>query len=134
MIDITKLKALETLIKDKEDKKLSNPLSDDKIEYNEPQLKKDSFNQLKDEHLRNKNKEDIADQQKDRELKEKYARWLYMLLASEIAIIFIIVLLDGFSLMGFKINEWLLGVIFNSIIVQSFFLVRLVTEYLFKKK
>lgn len=134
MIDITKLKALETLIKDKEDKKLSNPLPDDKIEYNEPQLKKDSFNQLKDEHLRNKNKEDIADQQKDRELKEKYARWLYMLLASEIAIIFIIVLLDGFSLMGFKINEWLLGVIFNSIIVQSFFLVRLVTEYLFKKK
>lgn len=134
MIDDTKLKSLETLIKDKEDKKLSSFSIDNKTEYKEPELKKDSLGYIKDEHLRNKNKEDIADQQKDRELKEKYARWLYRLLACEIGIIFIIVLLDGFSLWGFKINEWLLGIIFNSIIVQSFFLVRLVTEYLFKKK
>lgn len=133
MINITKTQGLEALIKDKEEKKLSN-VAGDKTEYKEPTLKKDSLEQLKSEHLRNKNKEDIADQQKDRELKEKYARWLYMLLASEIGIIFIIVLLAGFSLCGFTINEWLLGIIFNTIIVQSFFLVRLVTEYLFKKK
>ncbi|MFY4810771.1 hypothetical protein ACOTWH_09125 [Aliarcobacter butzleri] len=131
---INKIAILEALIKDKENKKLSSTSNSDTTEYTEPELKKDSLDQLKNEHLRNKNKEDIADQQKDRELKEKYARWLYRLLASEIAIIFIIVLLDGFSLWCFKINEWLLGVIFNSIIVQSFFLVRLVTEYLFKKK
>ncbi len=133
MIDITKINGLEALIKDKEEKKLSKKV-DDKTEYKEPTLKKDSLDQLKKEHLENKNREDIADQQKDRELKENYARWLYMLLASEIGIIFVIVLLAGFSIWGFTINEWLLGIIFNTIIVQSFFLVRLVTEYLFKKK
>ena len=132
MINIANTNGLEALIKDKEDKKLTNVLLDDKTEYNEPDVS--NLGSIKKEHIKNKNREDIADQQKDRELKEKYAKWLYMLLASEIGIIFIIVLLDGFSLCGFKINEWLLGIIFNSIIVQSFFLVRLVTEYLFKKK
>jgi len=49
-------------------------------------------------------------------------------------LVFIVVFIDGFRWLGFEINEWLLGVIFNSIILQSFFLVRLVTESLFPRR
>jgi len=114
---------LKPLVKEKENTKINNVVDDNKKEYPEIMLQKDSI-----EHIKNKNIEEIASIKKDRELKEKYAKWLYALLVFEIIAIFIIVFVSFF----FEINEWLLGTIFNSIIIQSFLLVRLVTQYLFR--
>jgi len=118
---------LKPLVKEKENTRINNVVDDNKKEYPEIMLQKDSI-----EHIKNKNIEEIASIKKDRELKEKYAKWLYGLLVFEIIAIFSVVFIDGFHYKGFAINEWLLGAIFNSIIIQSFLLVRLVTQYLFR--
>lgn len=133
MIDISI--DLLKLAKEKEEEKAKKKKKNKKSEvnnYNEPKLLKKSLESIKKQHELDKNKEDLTDRKKDRELKEKYAKWLYGLLVGEVIAIFLIVILDGFSVGCFEINEWLLGAIFNGIIIQSFFLVRLVTKHFFK--
>jgi len=126
MITEDSIDFLKSLIK--EEKKINTLINNIKKEYSEPVLEKESIEYIKNEHEKNKNREEIISIKKDRKLKGKYAKWLYWLLVFEIIAIFAVVILSFF----FEINEWLLGAIFNSIIIQSFLLVRLVTQYLFK--
>jgi len=126
MITEDSIDFLKSLIK--EEKKINTLINNIKKEYSEPVLEKESIEYIKNEHEKNKNREEIISIKKDRELKEKYAIGLYALLVCEIIAIFTVVILSFF----FEINEWLLGAIFNSIIIQSFFLVRLVTQHLFR--
>jgi|GEM_PF-3021334 len=126
MITEDSINFLKSLIK--EEKKINTLINNIKKDYSEPVLEKESIEYIKNEHEKNKNREEIISIKKDRKLKGKYAKWLYVLLVCEIIAIFTVVILSFF----FEINEWLLGTIFNSIIIQSFLLVRLVTQYLFR--
>jgi len=66
MITDTEIEAdlLKPLVKEKENTKINNVVDDNKKEYPEIMLQKDSI-----EHIKNKNIEEIASIKKDRELK-----------------------------------------------------------------
>jgi hypothetical protein len=90
------------------------------------------------EELRNKaeeqrkvdnHKEELESKKNLRDLKKKYATWLFGLLAVEILLIFGIVIAQGFKCI--EIEQWLLALIFETVIAQSFGLVLLVTKHLF---
>lgn len=112
------------------DKKLDLDIRDDIVP---PKLNRSKLDNLKEKAFYEKHQQDVENMKEDRKLKKQYASRLYYLLIGEINLIFVVVFIEGFKFLDFKINEWLLGAIFNSIILQSFFLVRLVTESLFPK-
>ena len=122
-------------------KKLKEKIKDEysidlnkKDDISPPKLNQSELDNLRKKAFYEKHEQDIENIKEDRKLKKQYASRLYYLLIAEISLVFIVVFIDGFKWLGFEINEWLLGVIFNSIILQSFFLVRLVTESLFSRR
>ena len=66
-------------------------------------------------------------------LRTKYANKIYYLLAAEIAFVCVIITIDGFNLLGFKTNEWLLGSVFYGALVHTFLLVRTIVKNLFTR-
>ncbi|MCI4626614.1 MAG: hypothetical protein L3V56_11720 [Candidatus Magnetoovum sp. WYHC-5] len=74
--------------------------------------------------------QEIEDLKSDRQLREMYAKWIIGGLGVEICLAFAFV---GFAGVGwFKLEEWLVALLFESTLVQSFVAFVYVLKYLFR--
>lgn len=58
---------------------------------------------------------------------------LFWILYGELAFLAALIILQGFHLFKFNINDWVFGTFANATIVQTFFLIRCIVNHLFPK-
>lgn len=75
--------------------------------------------------------EDIALKKQHRELRELIQKKVFKLLWVQLFFLFALLLLQGFRLGGFQLNEWAFGILVNGALVQTFFIVRFIVAHLF---
>lgn len=92
-----------------------------------PGLTKSAISEAEEEQNR-------KDREKDRELKEKTHSAVFRILIAQIIGLFVLMLLQGWGLWGFGLNQWAFGVFLNGTLVQTYFLVRFIVEHLYPKK
>jgi hypothetical protein len=74
------------------------------------------------------------DRKIDRALKEKTHSAVFLILKWQIGGLFCLMLLQGWKIWGFTLNEWAFGVFLNGTLVQTYFLVRFIVEHLYPKR
>jgi hypothetical protein len=77
--------------------------------------------------------EEIADRQTTRKLREEVGNKVLITLWVQIGFLAIMILFQGFKLCGFELNEWVFGVFVNGVLIQTFFLVRVIVQDLYPK-
>lgn len=77
--------------------------------------------------------EEIADRQTTRELRKGVGTKVLYTLWAQISFLAIMILFQGFKLCGFELNEWVFGVFVNGVLIQTFFLVRVIVQDLYPK-
>lgn len=65
------------------------------------------------------------------EFRKHVKRHLFFLLYLEIAILIILLALQGFHWFGFTLNNWAFGFFINGCLVQTFFLIKYIVHNLF---
>lgn len=75
--------------------------------------------------------EDVALKRQHRELRDIIQKKVFWLLWVQLGFLFALLLLQGFRLWGFQLNEWAFGVLVNGALVQTFFIVRFIVAHLF---
>jgi hypothetical protein len=72
--------------------------------------------------------------EKDQTLKEQTLRLLFAFLAAETVVVFGIALLQGFRILGFKLDEWSLRLLLAATIVQTVSMLTIAIKHLFPQK
>ena len=72
-----------------------------------------------------------ADGDHRRGMRDTVARKIINTLWGEIAILAVLMLLQGFELWGFKLNQWVFGMFVNGVLLQTFFTVKIIVKNLF---
>lgn len=65
------------------------------------------------------------------EFRKQVKSHLFFLLYLEIAILIILLPLQGLHLLGFNLNDWAFGFFINGCLVQTFFLIKYIVHHLF---
>lgn len=74
------------------------------------------------------------DRENDRALKGQTHISIFKILRWQIVGVFALMLLQGFHVWGFKLDQWAFGIFLNGTLVQTYFLVRFIVEHLYPKK
>jgi len=85
-----------------------------------------SFDKQKEEFLLKKDKD-------DHELKKRVAWFLIGFLSIQTLLIFVLMVFQGFSLKGFRLDNYLFYILITGTIIENYFLVRIIVEHLFPK-
>lgn len=72
--------------------------------------------------------------EKDQTLKEQTLRLLFAFLAAETVVVFGIALLQGFRILGFRLDEWSLRLLLAATIVQTVSMLTIAIRHLFPQK
>jgi len=72
--------------------------------------------------------------EKDQKLKEQTLRLLFAFLAAETIVVFAIALMQGFQILGFKLDEWSLRLLLAATIVQTVSMLTIAIRHLFPQK
>jgi ribosomal protein S4 len=80
------------------------------------------------ERIENDNKE------KDQTLKEQTLRLLFTFLVAETVVVFVIALIQGFRILGFRLDEWSLRLLLAATIVQTVSMLTIAIKHLFPQK
>lgn len=75
--------------------------------------------------------EDVALKRQHRELRDLIQKKVFRLLWAQLIALVVLLVLQGFRLWGFQLNEWAFGVLVNGALVQTFFIVRFIVAHLF---
>jgi len=78
--------------------------------------------------------QDIKDRKKRRRQRERLDNRVFGLLVFQVVFLVTIMLLQGFSPWGFKLNRWTFGIFVNGSLIQSYLLVRYIAADLFTAK
>lgn len=77
------------------------------------------------------NDEEIQISAQRRHLRSLIQSKIFYTLWGQLAFLFILLLLQGFKLWGFALNDWSFGILVNGAIIQTFFIVRFIVVHLF---
>ena len=72
--------------------------------------------------------------EKDQTLKEQTLRLLFAFLAAETIVVFGIALLQGFQILGFRLDEWSLRLLLAATIVQTVSMLTIAIRHLFPQQ
>lgn len=76
----------------------------------------------------------IRDKDQDRILKRSVKNWTFRILAAELGAMFVLIFLNGSGWRGFHVNDVIFGIFINGILIQTYGVVRIISEHLFPKK
>jgi len=68
---------------------------------------------------------------KRREQRERLDNRIFILLACQVVFLVVLMLLQGFHVWGFSLNEWVFGFFINGSLIQTYLLVRDITKDLY---
>lgn len=81
---------------------------------------------------RERHEQDMRNIAQRRDQRERFDNRFYYLLVGQVSFLVVLILLQGFGLFGFYLNQWAFGIFVNGSLIQSYLLVRYIAADLFK--
>lgn len=86
---------------------------------------------FKRDYWAEKGKEKLASRKQNRALRRCFGWLMIWTLWAELLFLGVLILMQGFEIRGFRLNQWVFGFFVNGALLQTFFLVRVVLNNLF---
>ncbi len=109
-------------------------VSDDTKEKYNASAKDLEEKQKTESHKEALEKQEIADRESKRELREKYANKMFYYMCIWSFFIVITVIINGFGFFGFQLNKWVLVTLIGSTTISIFAIIRAIIEGIFKSR
>ena len=73
----------------------------------------------------------IKDKEQRRQMRQDFEKKVFRLLTGQIIFLGVLILLQGFNFLGFKLDEWVFGLLVNGSLVYTYFIIRYIVSDLF---